>query len=164
MSRLHEGRPSLAPRVPGGVVGMQVVFDGLRRPAREPPRNEFFIAGTEQAVQRASAQVNAQGPRSGPLLEPGRFGITSPRDGSLFAIDPDIPPIARRITFEGEHGTWLLDGKRLGTSTMLTWAPWPGRHALTLQGREGETIETMRFEVRGVGVKAAQAPHRPRRR
>ncbi len=40
-----------------------------------------------------------------------RFGIISPRDGSVFAIDPDIPPAAQRITFEGERGSWLLDGR-----------------------------------------------------
>ena len=40
-----------------------------------------------------------------------RYGITSPRDGSIFAIDPDIPPAAQRITFEGERGSWRLDGR-----------------------------------------------------
>ena len=150
VGRLHEGRPSQAPRMPGGVVGTRVAFEALS----EPVRDEFFIAGTEQAVQRASVQVK--------VLQ--RFGITSPRDGSLFAIDPDIPPAAQRITFEGEHGTWVLDGKRLGQSTAFAWAPWPGRHELKLLGRDGEAIETVRFEVRGAGVKTAQATLRQPRR
>ena len=164
VGRLHAGRPSQAPRVPGGVVGMQVVFDGQREQAREPTRDEFFIAGTEQAVQRASAQVSGKGPRTGPLRDPWRFGIASPRDGSIFAIDPDMPPAAQRITFEGERGMWVLDGKRLGTATNFAWAPWPGRHELSLVGRDGEAIETVRFEVRGAGFKTAQTPPAQKRR
>ena len=82
-----------------------------------------------------------------------RFGITSPRDGSLFAIDPDMPPAAQRIAFEGEPGTWVLDGRRLGAAARWSWAPWPGRHELKLLGRSGEVVQTVRFEVRGAGLK-----------
>ena len=121
---------------------------------REPPRDEVFIAGTEQAHLRASAQM--QGTQ--------RFGITSPRDGSLFAIDPDMPPAAQRITFEGEPGTWVLDGKRLGATARMLWSPWPGRHQLTLLNRGGEAVQTVRFEVRGAAVKTAQiSPEKPPR-
>ena len=42
-----------------------------------------------------------------------RYGIVSPRDGSIFRDDPDIPPTAQRITFEGERGAWRLDGRTL---------------------------------------------------
>lgn len=140
--QLHDGRPSQPPRAPAGVVGTRIVFDGTHEPARD----EVFIAGTEQAVQRAGAQLDRT----------QRFGITSPRDGSIFALDPDMPPAAQRISFEGEHGAWWLDGKRLGSARRLTWAPWPGRHELTLRGRDGRPLETVRFEVRGAGVKTAR--------
>ena len=139
VAHLHAGQPSRAPRAPAGVARAQVSFEMQR----EPSRDEFFVAGTEQGLLRASAQLGGA----------QRFGITSPRDGSIFAIDPDMPPTAQRITFEGEHGVWVLDGKRLGTSAKFAWAPWPGRHELTLRGRDGEAIETVRFEVRGAGVK-----------
>jgi len=85
-----------------------------------------------------------------------RFGIASPRDGSIFALDPDMPPRAQRITFEGERGTWLLDGKPLGQGERISWAPWPGRHELQLVGRDARVLQTVRFEVRGAGVKVAQ--------
>lgn len=139
VSRLHEGQPSKAPLPPAGVVATRVAFDAQR----EPERDEWFIAGTEQPQQRASAQLDAA----------QRFGITSPRDGSVFAIDPDMPSAAQRITFEGEHGTWVLDGKRLGAAQRVAWAPWPGRHELALRARDGSTLQTVRFEVRGAGVK-----------
>ena len=139
VNRLHEGRPSKAPLPPAGIVATRVAFDGQREPARD----EWFLAGTEQTLQRASAQLDA----------PQRFGITSPRDGSVFAVDPDMPSAVQRITFEGEPGTWVLDGKRLGAAQRLTWAPWPGRHELALLARDGSTLHTVRFEVRGAGVK-----------
>jgi penicillin-binding protein 1C len=140
VNRLHEGQPSKAPAVPAGVVATRIAFDAQREPARD----EWFIAGTEQALQRASAQLDAA---------PQRFGITSPRDGSVFAIDPDMPGAVQRITFEGEHGIWVLDGRRLGAAQRLAWAPWPGRHELALLARDGSTLQTVRFEVRGAGVK-----------
>ena len=161
---LHEGSPSRPPLAPagvggpGGVGGMggvtraQVRFDAQREPARE----EWFIKGTEggalDALRRAGvASITADN---------ARFGITSPRDGSIFAIDPDMPPAAQRIAFEGEPGTWVLDGKRLGAAPLWWWAPWPGRHQLTLLGRDGEALQTVHFEVRGAGLKSPlSTPH-----
>ena len=78
----------------------------------------------------------------------------------MFAIDPDIPPAAQRITFEGERGRWVLDGKPLGTAERLRWAPWPGRHRLVLLGADDRELQSVGFEVRG--AKAA-TPARGRR-
>jgi penicillin-binding protein 1C len=138
---LHDGEPSLRPAAPPGVVSAAIRFDAQQEPARD----EVFIAGTEQLLQRAGTQL-ARAPA---------FGIGSPRDGSLFALDPDMPPAAQRIRFEGEAGTWVLDGRRLGTGAHLWWAPWPGRHTLELRGAGGRVLQTVRFEVRGAGVNTA---------
>lgn len=143
VQRLHADWPSRWPPPPSGVVRTNVVFDG----AREAPRDEWFIAGTEQSHVRAGTQL-------GPVA---RFGITSPRDGSVFALDPDVPPAAQRIVFEGEAGTWELDGRRIGTGPSVSWLPWPGRHALRLLARDGRVVQSVRFEVRGAGVKTARA-------
>lgn len=142
---LHQRSPSRAPRLPAGVTRQPVAFDD----AIEPPRSELFIAGTEQRQLRASAQL-AGGAQ--------RYGITSPRDGSLFALDPDIPPASQRLRFEGQHGTWWLDGRRIGQGTSVDWAPWPGRHELRLVGRDARVLQTVNFEVRGAGVKLAASP------
>lgn len=136
---LHEGRPSKPPPAPPGVVGVPVRFEG----GHEPARQEWFMAGTQQAVQRLSAQVTAA----------RRSGIATPRDGSIYAIDPDMPPEAQRIAFEGEPGAWLLDGRRIGAGRRVLWAPWPGRHELSLVGDDGRTLQSVRFEVRGAGVR-----------
>ena len=141
VEHLHRGRSSQAPNVPPGVVNERVAFDA----AREPSREEVFIRGTEQARQTAGTQMaNAQ-----------RYGITSPRDGSIFAIDPDIPPAAQRISFEGEYGAWVLVGKRLGSAKQWSWAPWPGRHELQLVARDGQALQAVRFEVRGAEARGA---------
>ena len=136
---------SRPPRAPAGVVRQRVAFDSQKEAARD----EVFLSGTERALQQATAEVT--GAR--------RYGITSPRDGSIFAIDPDIPPLAQRITFEGERGRWLLDGRSLGVAERWRWAPWPGRHRLTLVGSDNVPLQSVSFEVRGAGVKkGAKAP------
>ena len=141
VARLHERRPSKAPARPAGVVATRIAFEA----DREAPRDELFLAGTEQSRQRDSAQLAPQ--RS--------FGITSPRDGSRYALDPDIPPAAQQIRFEGERGTWVLDGRRVGQGASLAWAPWPGRHELSLIGPGGRVLQTVRFEVRGAVLRSA---------
>ena len=100
---------------------------------REPARDELFLTGTEQRRASAGAQLQAQ----------RRDGITSPRDGSVYALDPDIPPAAQRIVFEGEEGTWRLDGRSLGRGTSHAWAPLPGRHVLELLGRDGRAWHSL---------------------
>ena len=141
---LHAGAPSRPPERPAGVVAQRVAFDSQREPARD----EHFLAGSERALQRATGEVRAG----------QRYGIASPRDGSIFAIDPDIPPAAQRITFEGERGTWRLDGHRIGAGERLRWAPWPGRHRLDLVDASGQTLQSVAFEVRGAGVKSPRSP------
>ena len=141
VAALHAGAVSKVPPPPAGVTRLRIAFDS----GKEPARDEVFLAGSERALQRATAEVG--GAR--------RFGITSPRDGSVFALDPDIPPAAQRITFEGEHGRWVLDGRPLGSAERLRWAPWPGWHRLALVGNDGRELQSVGFEVRGAGVRAA---------
>jgi len=86
-----------------------------------------------------------------PILK--RFGSKTPRSGSSCALDPDIPPSAQRIAFEGERGTWWLDGRRIGQGEKLSWAPWPGRHELRLLGAGGQLVQAVTFEVRGASLK-----------
>ena len=140
--QLHAARPSLSPAPPPGVTRARVTFDAIG----EPVRDEVFLTGTEQALQRAGTQLTAQ----------RAFGISNPRDGSIFALDPDMPVRAQRIRFEGEDGDWWLNGKWLGSGAGLWWSPRPGRHQLSLRGRAGQVAQSVRFEVRAANVVAAQ--------
>ncbi|QPF73031.1 penicillin-binding protein 1C [Roseateles sp. DAIF2] len=141
MRALHEGKPARPPRAPAGLVQQRVAFDA----GAEPARQEWFLRGTEQArMQRSGA---------GDGRARALAGISNPVDGAIFALDPDIPPAAQRLTFEGRPGTWLLNGKRLGQGARLSWAPWPGRHELALLDGRGQVLQKLRFEVRGAGLK-----------
>ncbi len=145
---LHADRVSRAPSDPPGVVRTALRYDMAGAAPPEPERRELFLRGTEQSVVRLATGASTRA--AGPVVQ----GIAHPRDGSLFAIDPDIPPQAQRIRFEGEGGTWLLDGKPMGRGPVVSWSPWPGRHELSLKAADGRLLQTVRFEVRGAGVRA----------
>ena len=84
--------------------------------------------------------------------------ITAPANGSIIALDPDIPANRQRLSFsaEGSNLRWLMDGKSLGQGATLQWLPWPGRHVVQLTNARGEVLDEIRLEVRGAGVKQAQ--------
>ncbi len=159
MQQLHAAAPSTRVAPPAGVVRFRARFEG----DLEPARDEWAIAGTEpvrRAPQTALTRSHREPPANSPgavALAGGEFGIRTPRSGSIYALDPDMPPHAQQITFEGEAGSWWLDGKRLGQGARWRWAPWPGRHELELRNGAGRVLQTVRFEVRGAGLKAAVA-------
>jgi penicillin-binding protein 1C len=144
MGFLHAREPSRAPSAPAGVVQVPVRFGR----DLEAPRNEWFIAGTEQTVFAPDAAAADTGNR-----------ITSPADGSIIAIDPDIPPNRQRVRFEaqGQGLQWRIDGKVFARGNQAQWMPWPGRHVVELADARGEVLDRVRVEVRGAGVLAPVA-------
>jgi penicillin-binding protein 1C len=137
MDWLHRDAPSRAPPPPPGVVRQTVSF----RPAVEPARAEWFVAGTESAVVELLAPAQRT-PR-----------IVYPAGDSIIALDPDIPAPLQRVSFRAQAAQglrWTLDGKALGPAdTNLAWAPQPGAHELQLVARDGKAVAAARFEVRG---------------
>ena len=157
---LHAGRPSRPPQPPAGVERRAISFDA----ALEPPREEWFAvakasattAGATSTTSSATARV-----RSGEQVGAQRpSGIASPRDGTIFAIDPDMPEPVQRIAFKGESGQWWLDGRLVGHGAQMRWMPWPGKHRLELKGAAGQLIDRVDFEVRGATAVASNAPKR----
>ncbi|MFZ2269718.1 MAG: penicillin-binding protein 1C, partial [Azonexus sp.] len=124
---------------PAGLVRSTIRFE----PAREPARHEWFIAGTEQAVIRTAASK-------------ALAGIAYPANGSVIALDPDIPPSRQRVPLRLSAPTsagwvWRIDGKTLGKATARTfWLPQPGRHQLSLENARGEIIDSVIFDVRAL--------------
>ena len=163
MNHLHRSEPSRAPTPPPGLVQRRVVFDGL-----EAARNEWFINGTEQAqfaintgaararIGWAIGQKDALKSKLEAEINPK---ITSPASGSIIALDPDIPPHRQRVSFkaEGQNLRWHIDGKPFARGAEAQWPPWPGRHVVQLLGSNGQVLDEVKIEVRGAGVKAAQA-------
>ena len=117
---LHASEPSRAPRPPPGLVAQG---------------GEWFVAGTQPRLPITTAAVQP-------------FGIQTPRDGSVFVLDPDIPMAAQRIVFEGAAGRWRLNGRDLGRGTQQRWLPRPGRHVLELHGADVGALHRIGFEVR----------------
>lgn len=144
MGFLHAREPSRAPPAPTGVVQVPVRFGS----ELEAPRSEWFIAGTEQHLFAPDATAADTGNR-----------ITSPADGSIIAIDPDIPPNRQRVRFEaqGQGLQWRIDGKVFARGNQAQWMPWPGRHVVELTDGRGEVLDRIRVEVRGAGVLAPVA-------
>jgi len=144
MGFLHAREPSRAPPAPIGVVQVPVRFGS----ELEAPRSEWFIAGTEQHLFAPDATAADTGNR-----------ITSPADGSIIAIDPDIPPNRQRVRFEaqGQGLQWRIDGKGFARGNQAQWMPWPGRHLVELVDARGEVLDRIRVEVRGAGVLAPVA-------
>ncbi|GAB3471925.1 penicillin-binding protein 1C [Massilia terrae] len=143
MDYLHRGRPGRAPAAPPGLLRQTVAF----RPAVEPERAEWFVRGTE------IARVE--------LVPPGARlpDIVYPVDGSILAVDPDIPEARERVLFQAQAGAGLsfrLDGEVLGgAAESYAWRPRIGEHKLELVDAAGTPGATVRFEVRGSERRAA---------
>jgi penicillin-binding protein 1C len=151
MGFLHRREASRAPAPPPGVLRAHVRFgDGL-----EAARDEWFIAGTEQARFElpVAAAVAEPAPR-----------ITVPTDGTIIALDPDIPPRHQRVRFEAQGSglAWRIDGKPFPRGANAQWLPWPGRHVVELLDARGRVVDQVKLEVRGAGVKSAAAKQAPR--
>jgi penicillin-binding protein 1C len=136
MDYLHRHAPAQPPQAPRGVLRRQVRF----QPPVEPPREEWFLAGTEtpEVALVAGAQ---RSPR-----------ILYPADSSILALDPDIPPDRQRVLFEAQAAQglqWQLNGQPLGPADRpYSWQPTPGAHELLLT--DGRTIVARAtFHVRG---------------
>ncbi len=157
MNYLHRDRASQAPPPPVGVLRLSVRFDddAGSAPAIEARRREWFIRGTQQAVFAVSAPVGADGG-----AESGKTArITAPTDGSIIALDPDIPPRHQRLRLQAEGAGlhWMVDGRQVASGSSASWLPWPGRHRLQWVDAQGQVRDEVRIEVRGAGVKLSHA-------
>ncbi|MDZ7937051.1 MAG: penicillin-binding protein 1C [Rhodoferax sp.] len=172
MKFLHHNQPSHAPKPPAGVVQKPVLFAAntssrsLGTPGTEAPRSEWFINGTQQAnfaMDVGATRAISTGARGQKGLKNPANGaaptarITSPSNGTIIALDPDIPPQNQRMTLqaEGRQLRWRLDGKPLAQGNTALWLPWPGRHHFELTDAKGKVLDEVRVEVRGAGVKEA---------
>ncbi|TAN51853.1 MAG: penicillin-binding protein 1C [Methylococcaceae bacterium] len=126
------------PPAPPGVIQQTVSL----QPAIEPPRREWFLAGSETSLVQLGDARHAP-PR-----------IQSPSEGSVIALDPDIPP-QNQAVFMIAHSApagsvFMLDGVRLATAAKpYKWQPAPGKHRLALLGTAGQELDGVVFWVKG---------------
>ena len=148
LSRGDRPRPGVANTPPAGVVRQSIRFEPPGR-IGEAARQEWFLSGTALRVVRFA--------ESGALSH-----IAYPGQGTIIALDPDIPPARQRIALQlsgaaGAGWQWQIDGQRVGDATRgAHWSPRPGRHRLTLVDAQGGELETVSFEVRALRGKMAR--------
>lgn len=176
MGFLHAREPSRAPRPPAGLVRTAVRFGPGQSPSMgsAPPlealRDEWFVPGTQQtvfaidSVAESAAEISARAQKvvktaarstvAPPAETAGR--ITGPAQGTVIALDPDIPPARQRLQFTATGGNlwWRMDGKPLGRGPRVAWLPWPGRHVVQITDAGGQVLDEIRIEVRGAGAVA----------
>ncbi len=126
LERLHRQMPSQAPEPPDGVVFHET--------------GGWLLAGTEPPGEGAP---RAQRPRR----------IRAPSDGTIVAIDPDIPPVRQRVFLESDPPDarlrWRIDGALLGAADRIAlWEPVRGRHRVELVDAGGRALDAVRFDVR----------------
>ncbi len=176
MNHLHHRLASQAPKPPPGVVLQATQFGEHLEAARD----EWFIQGTEQSMfainSRAASAISMRDaalkgikntknkrlsaepvPDASAQLLTAR--ILSPTNGTIIALDPDIPPNRQRLIFsaEGLGVRWTMDGKEFARGIEAKWRPWPGRHVVQLLDASGKVVDEIKFEVRGAGVREASA-------
>ena len=147
MDYLHRDGPGRQAAAPNTLLRREVRY----APAHEAARPEWFLRGTDTALIEALMPA-ARAPK-----------IVYPVDGSILAVDPDIPEARERVLFQAQAGQglrWRLDDAALGPAdAALSWRPVVGAHRLDLLDAGGKVIATSRFEVRG--NRADQANDRP---
>ena len=108
MGFLHRNLSSRAPRAPVGVLQQQVQFGALASGGMpiESARGEWFVAGTEQSLfamdhvaggteRKNLARQKAS--KSGSAAAAAAVRISRPANGTILALDPDIPPDSQRV-------------------------------------------------------------------
>ena len=145
MDWLHRGWKNPRPTPPTGVKALNIRFDPADKIA-EPARQEWFLSGTEMpVVHLADASALAH--------------IAYPGQGTIIALDPDIPPERQRIALQlsgpADPGwQWRINGALLGRANQpVRWLPAPGKHRLTLSDGGGRELEAVSFEVRAMSHK-----------
>jgi penicillin-binding protein 1C len=141
MNWLHRDAPSPPPEPPARVRSRQVAFPH----ANEPPRPEWFLAGTEPDAPVTTLPLH-------------RAAILTPVSGTRIALDPDIPTTQQRVTFEAQDDAddarFVLDGTALGSAAHpLLWRPLAGTHTLTLVDAGAHVLDRVTFIVRGASHK-----------
>ena len=154
MNRLHRGAPSRAPAPPPGVVVRRVRFDG----DLEAARDEYFVAGTEMAEVRIAGT-------------PPRVRIAYPGEGTIVALDPDIPAPQQRIALRASGaagGSWRIDGRPAGDAAgVALWMPARAPARATRRGRargRRGTVRGARSALRGAGEVGVEVHQHARRR
>lgn len=143
--------------LPSTVVRMPVRYDR----ALEAPREELFLVGSEWSAIRPAGHplaAEARATKGSKPLSPSPGRIVSPVDGTVVALDPDIPPMSQRMVFRSTvpdaAARWRLDDRDVGHGANAEWLPLPGAHRLELRDAAGRVVDRVTFAVRGATMRS----------
>ncbi|WP_368641707.1 penicillin-binding protein 1C [Castellaniella ginsengisoli] len=148
---LYRNHAPASPPRPAEVEARTVVFgDGL-----EPARTEYFLGDTAQA------RFSPPDARA----DPGRPRIAEPVDGTVLALDPDIPQGRQRLRLRAVDAggrmvldaRWFLDGRPYDAGGEPDWAPEPGAHVFELRDAQGVALDRVRVIVQAGRFVAGEA-------
>jgi penicillin-binding protein 1C len=117
----------------------------------EAGRDEWFLRGTEPASGMIAArEASGAGAR-----------IMTPTDGTIIALDPDIPSANQRVLLQSgdaaQAGCWAVNDEVLGCSpSPLRWAPHAGDVVVRLLDASGRERDRATLTVRG-SISSAEA-------
>lgn len=145
MRYLHRQRDSKPASKPITVVTETVQFIGVD----EAPREEYFLADTamKQVVLLTTLGHDAIGP----------IKIQAPINGSILAIDPDIPLNAQKLYLKAnippndpraENLHWEVSAIEVGRGFGNFWSPSRGRHRVVLKAEDGKVLDQVFISVR----------------
>jgi penicillin-binding protein 1C len=134
--------------VDGAAPAWRAIVDALGGDASGPaqPSGVESVGGTFALAGTAPAEwpiATARAPRR----------ILSPQDGSILALDPDIPDEREATLLEVEPRdealSLVIDGRRVGSAAdAVLWPLARGRHELALVDADGATLDSVSFVVR----------------
>lgn len=142
-ARFGAGRERPAP---SNVIKRRVQFAN-ENGRTEASRDEWFVRGTEPSTATqtwiAAREGNAAGAR-----------IVTPADGTIIALDPDIPATRQRITLtsgdSAQAACWEVNGEALGCNAdAVSWQPTQGNFVVRLLDKSGEERDRISIIVRG---------------
>ncbi len=148
---LYRNHAPAPPHRPAEVEARAVAFgDGL-----EPARTEYFLGDTAQA------RFSPPDARA----DPGRPRIAEPVDGTVVALDPDIPQGRQRLRLRAVDAggrvvvdaRWFLDGRPYDAGGEPDWAPEPGAHVFELRDAQGVALDRARVIVQAGRFVAGEA-------
>ena len=118
----------------------------------EARRDEWFVRGTEPAsTQIAERETSSAGAR-----------IVMPTDGTIIALDPDIPAAHQRVQLKSgdvaQAGCWAVNDEHLGCSAApMAWSPAAGNAVIKLMDADGKALDRVTVVVRGALLLADRA-------
>jgi penicillin-binding protein 1C len=127
------------------------------QPSQPNPTTTVALHAAEPSAKQPASALMASSATARPstLTTRPNARIVMPTQGTILALDPDIPDSAQQVALKAEqfgaqHSLhWTINDKALSSGEHTTWRPWPGQHDIALLNDAGIILDRIKIEVRG---------------